>query len=98
MSVGGHCQFGDDPRICAIADIDNGRARRRAHMADIGVIALDNDLSATRAVKPRYFFDSRLAHHAGMVCQACVGGNAAKRLIAWFFLPMIRESQAAPRE
>ena len=44
-------QRGDDLRPLRVRDVDDGRAMRRLHVADEGVVALDVDLAATGQVE-----------------------------------------------
>ena len=63
MDAVGNLDFGDDLRIGRIAYIDNRRAARRLHVADIGDAIVDGDLTAAAAVEFRNFPDAFANRH-----------------------------------
>jgi len=53
VQIGGDGKLGDHPGVCGIGNIDNRGAMGRAHMPDIGVVALDDHLPGARQFQAR---------------------------------------------
>ena len=81
----------DDTRVARVRHVHDGRAVRRVHVAEIGVVALHHDLAAAGAVEPGDFVDAGTVAHvrspvflAATMRRIAAAGQSCKRLPAAF--------------